>query len=345
MGDSVFMSSNRRYEITPQMEDYDKLEPNWTPLLMFFQKPNMEFKSVSTDKFGFRTTYKKNNFEKVKFENFKKKTNEAKGIILGGSTAFGVGSTHDKYTIPSLLNEFSDTVWFNFGGRAFSSTQEALLLLLNRPVELDHIVIFSGINNLTLSCLSNYNSSVYNSFYFQNKFDQSMFFDCNQIMGVKYSFLHFLKQINAKITNNRQKYIPKTKILDQEKYDNVLLAFKRDIDLLSLLSKDCNCKISFVFQPIATWIEKKLSKEEKELFEILDNHSAAHWKILSTYIKDKQQNYIEDVKNICESFNVPFIDLNSYKDFTREEWLFVDRAHLTDSGNKLVFKIILEELL
>ena len=51
------------------------------------------------------------------------------------------------------------------GGRAYNSTQELLLLNLHLKARPKHIVVFSGVNNLTLAYLCKETSQVYNSFF------------------------------------------------------------------------------------------------------------------------------------------------------------------------------------
>ena len=47
-----------RNKIVPQMIDYDKIGDRYVPYLMRFDNPDRKFKSVSTDKYGFRQTFK-----------------------------------------------------------------------------------------------------------------------------------------------------------------------------------------------------------------------------------------------------------------------------------------------
>lgn len=63
---------------------------------------------------------------------------------------------------------------FNFGGRAYNSTQELILLQLYPPQRLNHIVVLSGVNNALLTCLTKSNSPVFNSFFCQSEFREAL---------------------------------------------------------------------------------------------------------------------------------------------------------------------------
>jgi hypothetical protein len=126
------------------MRDYDELgmRQEWVPHLMYFHPRNVALKSVTTDEFGFRNTTGA-------------KPGAPTALLVGGSSVFGIGATSDAMTIPSLLNTATKYSWLNFGGRAFNSTQEAILVHLSNTKKIEGpIVVMSGANNLTRSLMS-----------------------------------------------------------------------------------------------------------------------------------------------------------------------------------------------
>ncbi len=117
------MTADRRYQLLPQMQVYDNLASPSAPYVMFTNDTNFRSSNCNTDEHGFRYTWSKEGWlDYGQFQN-KEDTN---GCFFGGSTIFGVGASHDCKTIPSMVNSQSDPTWFNFGNRAFNSTQEAL---------------------------------------------------------------------------------------------------------------------------------------------------------------------------------------------------------------------------
>ena len=132
----------RRYALLPQMRDYDRLQPE-----------GFRSNSCNTDAFGCRHTYRGE--EPLTFQAFTELPSP-KGVVVGGSAAFGVGASHDRATIPSLLSREGGMRWWNAGGRAFNSTQEVLWSLLHLP-RVDEVILLTGVNNLLAhQCSANF---------------------------------------------------------------------------------------------------------------------------------------------------------------------------------------------
>ena len=347
------------------MKEYDDLGQKWLPYLMFFHSPNYVSNIVNTDSKGFRFSYKNNELIKI-FKNREKEVS----LFIGGSTAFGVGSTSDRKTIPSILNEKTNDLWLNFGGRAYSSTQELMLFMFYRSCfkKIKKIVIFSGLNNLILYFLNSKYSEHFGSFFFQSKFDKAMK-TSNSTMSFKRNLLNyclkpflkkdfdhqkaslkdfanaflFAKSYKKKTTHKNSLF---TKINDHKKEKNkILYSLNRDIETWMFFAKSLNCEISYVLQPMANWISRKKSSEEKKIFAELDNSKNNNFRILAQYINiELYEWYKKQLEIVCSKNNLPFFDMNEQLSLenTNKKWLFVDRAHLTDIGNEVVSKILLE---
>ncbi len=314
----------QKYEIAPQMREYDNLGFQWLPGVMFFQKPNRRFASVSTDSHGFRHTISKDGKTFVRYEDFQAMSPESPtGLVIGGSVAFGVGATHNKYTLSSLLNEQTETTWFNFGGRAFSSTQEILLLMLHRPQNTQHLLVYGGMNNLVLSHLVHKTSPVYNCIFPQERFEQGM--EDNTPHGVKEA----LKQLSNEVL---KRYFPQTPppVLPPgpKQYSNIMQALERDILLLSDCSKAWNTRLYFALQPVPLWIDKKFTAQENQMMAF----GREKMESVQEYVAKKGTEYRKDMAQICQKHDVPFLDLNGCEEFATDEWLFLDSNHLTDLG-------------
>ena len=145
---------NVRYKLLPQLKCYDLLGSDWVPYLIFQQTKNFRSEILNTDSFGLRFNNKvdQNSKKTIFDENNSKK----KCVVVGASSAFGVGSTTDSNTIPSFLSAGSDYHYYNFGARAYNGFQELILYqsLINKIDELEKVIIFSGINEESDSNLS-----------------------------------------------------------------------------------------------------------------------------------------------------------------------------------------------
>lgn len=329
--------AQRRYALVPQMRDYDALEEKvWLPYLMTFQRPDCHTHSFTTDGFGFRRTLLQG--EPLTPSAYNAYA-QAKGALIGASTAFGVGASSDAWTLASLLTQKGPRVWFNFAGRAFNSTQELMAFLLHCPSQVDTVLIVSGINNLVLSCLSGRTSPIFNSFYAQSVFERGL--QRGETAGVWGALKFLAHEVSHRFSSNgvSQGGPP------QDHYENIAACMRRDLRLWSFLGKGMGFRVVFVFQPIATWIEKMLTQEEEELFSILDAiNPTGSWARVSEHLSSQRERYVRDVEEMCRVLGIRFLDLNRSPSFRDKRWLFVDRAHLTDEGYALAAQEIAREL-
>lgn len=337
------MSLKTRYEIAPQMADYDELgkRQQWVPYLMSFSPPDCAFASVTTDGLGFRTTVDREGKPiGTDILSSPQGATSRCSIVAGGSTAFGVGATQDAHTIPSVLNRTTDGLWLNFGGRTFNSTQELLLFLLHLPRKLDRVVIFSGANNIVLACLRNGSSPVYGAFYNQSLFERAMSNPPEEYIGIRRATRQLFKEAgrHVRMTSTDGE---RTEVSLEGCYQDILACFQRDLRAFKVLTDGVGARLYFALQPMATWIDKALSPEEQRMFDILDDLHP--WRVLAKGIRDVRGRYFEDVARICTEENVPFHNLNLDPAFRDAAWLFVDRVHLTDRGYALAAEIMKKE--
>ena len=327
-----------RYEIAPQMKEYDKISPEWVPYLMFFHAPNYSSRVLNTDSRGFRFSY---DGEK-RIGGFESLTEETKCLFVGGSTAFGIGATSDRNTIPSILNSKTKNTWLNFGARAFSSTQELLLFLFyyKKVSKIKKVIIFSGLNNLAIHYLSGQYPKDLGQFFFYNKYKEAM---------EEADKTRKRKAVEAvlKLAVPRN-FLKKKKINTSKIRNSILEILDRDISTWSLFAGSLGIELHYVLQPVASWIDKKPSTEEKLLFDALDNFPQNVWKVINKMIGREQYDWLfAGIRHICESNKVHFFDMNeavSRKNL-HDEWMYVDRAHFTDLGNAIVADILIEEVL
>ncbi|MFZ8892576.1 MAG: SGNH/GDSL hydrolase family protein [Ilumatobacteraceae bacterium] len=323
----------RRNLIVPQMRDYDELgmRQEWVPHLMYFHPRNVALKSVTTDEFGFRNTTGA-------------KPGAPTALLVGGSSVFGIGATSDAMTIPSLLNVATKYNWLNFGGRAFNSTQEAILVHLSNTKKIEGpIVVMSGANNLTRSLMSGSFSKMFGAFFHQGLFESQMRSAAvgnralarQLIAGLRERFVFGKKQHSQDASNPSHS---KT-----ASYDAMLTVFERDCEYFQMLAKQNSTSASFVMQPFAPWIQKSLTTQETELFKLLDQEAEGFSRVLSELAERKQQ-YTQDLQAICARTGMKFVDLNTASELQKPEWLFVDRVHLTDAGYSVVAKLLVRDL-
>ena len=132
-------SRTTMYKLAPQMRIYDNFSHEWKPFIMYSNKTNLRTKVVNTDNLGLRFNSLNNNNLISIFD--QKNTNQKFGLIVGSSTAFGLGCSEDDQTISSKLSKLTGTLFFNLGVSAFSGFQEVILhqSLINKVSKAKHI--------------------------------------------------------------------------------------------------------------------------------------------------------------------------------------------------------------
>ncbi len=353
-----------RYQLAPQMRIYDQLQQVWLPYLMFSQMPNFQSEVVSTDVRGLRISPQYDNVNHIS-------PNTPINFLTGGSTAFGVGASSDKNTISAILSNNLQNYWLNYGGRAYSSTQELMSFLFysNYWKNIKNVVIFSGVNNMVLYYISRYYPELLGSFYFSNFYYEKM----NDLKR-KNSFVKFLRTaaktllkpfypeldyenisiqtlfeiLMGNVELGKQNQIQKNHGIIHRKDINMFYEVtERDLLLWRSFGKAHNFKVHFVLQPFFNWTTKEPSIEEKKLFEALDKSQQQHWQTIKNYIDNPMayKEYKDRLQTICQSFDISFLDTNTFFDASlNNSFLFVDRVHLNDAGNELIADIITKNL-
>ena len=355
-----------RHSITPQMADYDRIGQVWVPYLMYFHSPNFRSGSLNTDSLGFRISHK----GKKELSDFKDLSQADVSLVIGGSFSFGVGASSDRHTVPSLLNGMTDDTWINFGGRAYSSTQELLLFLTYRSYipRLKRIVLLSGVNNIILHYLSTNTRDEIGTFFFWNTFDKKMnvkplsvkrkilktflypFYgprlDYDNISKDELANILYRDRADTKGVRRPERVTKDAGGAGNE--EKILSVIKRDMYNWKMIRDALDVQLIYVLQPFANWIDKVRSAEENLLFEELDSYPGNQWKILKENMdKEKYAWFTRKMKEISHECGMPYYDMNQA--FNRMDidktWLFVDRAHFTDEGYKLTAEILNKEVL
>ncbi|AKT38409.1 hypothetical protein [Chondromyces crocatus] len=335
-----------RDELTPQMKEYDRAGRVWVPYLNYFHRPNHRSPVVNTDSRGFRFVVGKDGRT---FSEFEREPGERVRALVGGSTVFGVGATGDAATLPSLLSQRGPARWLNFGGRAFSSTQELMLFLFHARSlgALEKVTLLSGVNNLLLFYLSRDYAKDYGSFFSATEVRRAFAGDAPS--PAKSGVIGRLKSIaggrRAKVEAPEPEIVLPIVDHDAQKTD-LLHAIERDLSTWKLLSGALQFELCYVLQPLAGWVRKKPSPEETRLFADLDDQQGEAWRQILREKMDLAQYawFSKSLADICRTQEIPFLDMNATLSALDLDgrWIFVDRVHLTDEGNEVLTQALVE---
>lgn len=326
----------RRNAIVPQMRDYDALgeRQRWVPHLMYFHPAQATYPSVTTDARGLRTVVGAD-------------PDRPTALLVGGSTAFGIGATSDAASVASRLSATTRWSWRNYGGRALNSTQEAVLTHLMGTDDLaGPIVLLSGLNNLVRACMPGAFDPTYGAFFQQSHFERQMRVAA---VGTRALARMLVRGLAAKAGIGRGPWesdaaAPRELAAHASaNYDPMLHVLRRDLEYFAMVAAARRTSCTFVLQPYAPWIAKALDPRERELFALLDEEGADFTPVAAEVTR-RGDAYRRDVARICADAGVAFVDANAGPAFAGPDWLFVDRLHLTDAGQDAAARLIASAL-
>lgn len=332
--------------LTPQHQEYakfnDPAEMRYLPYLMNFHRANYRSPVINTDRAGFRISHGPDGV-----------TASAAGhippgpvrVISGSSTVMGIGATSDATTLASLLwsRHAPSTPWLNFGGRCYNSTQELLLFMLYRHLlpEIDEIVIFSGMNDLTVCRWPEWQQGDHGAFFFCGEYFEKM----EELRAA---------HRKAKGRGWRSTTRPTIATHDDARRDiPTVIESAADLTLRHLdtwqLLAGPGTRVSYVLQPMSLWMREARAPQEQLLFDEIDRISTlGTWEALYGDVSTPEvsQAFSEKVRVGCEKRSIPYYDLNPVVAAATapDEWLFVDRTHYTDKGSDIVAGILADTL-
>jgi len=298
-----------RAELTPQMEHYTFLLED-QPYIGFFQYGNEHKPAFNTDNHGFRIS--RGPAGELASVASERRPGPVR-LLAGSSTVFGVGATSDAGTMPSRLwaRYAPRQPWLNFAGQSHNSAQELVLFALFAHLvpEVEEIVLFSGINNLVLSRLPA-----------EKQGRHGAFFECGP--------------------GNGDQTVPTA----AERIAHAAELTLRHLKAVHLLARALDASLTFVLQPLASWVREEPAPQEKLLFEELDqisNFPRLHNDIAPMHVG---KQYARELQDGCDEIGIRFLDMNAVlADAAKpDEWLFVDRVHCVDRGYDLIARLLAE---
>lgn len=323
----------QRYRRVPQMRSYDNLGSVWHPYIMYFHTPNYSTSHVTTDNFGFRHSV----FNGTKLSPINPPSSSSVSLVVGASTAFGIGAEDDTGTIASHLAELTAEPWLNLGGRAYAAFQEFALYahFASRLPKVKTVLIVSGFNNLFLAQRSLPFELPLGAFYFQQAFEQ----------GMQSATSGRFKRLVEIIRPNRSTPVPSRRSANEV----IRLATEttcQSLELWKSVLAPAGARIIFALQPTAFWSDHKPSGAEAELFSLLERIDPNLGDAFMRLDKSLYIGYRDSLQARLAELGVDFIDLNAElpRHGVTEELTYVDRVHFTSSGYRRIAKALQQSL-
>jgi len=341
----------KRYQLTPQMRHYDEFNDprnrRYLPYCMYFNQVNFASSSINTDRSGFRISTGPDGSRASAGDNIPRGPLR---LVVGGSTALGLGSTSDSSTLPSLLwtRHAPSRPWLNFAAWSFNPVQELLLFTLYRHAlaEISDIVIMSGLNAVLLARLPAWQQGDHGAFFFCGEYFQKM----EELRAMHRRTRWAVRRHPARGSGRT---VATADDIRRDPATVLAAAADTTIRQFALWRRIAgpDTRISFALQPMAPWMRHVPCAEERQLFEEYDEDrfpdeggwAAAHREVVTP---EFGRDFAAALQAGCEREGVRFVDLNPVVRALSSpgDWIFVDRAHFTDLGSDLVARALAKEL-
>jgi hypothetical protein len=347
------------YRLTPQIQEYDEfmyMGVRWLPYTMFFHMENYKSSVINTDEFGFR------------FSDFDGQTISVArlpecgpiNLIVGGSTTLGTGATNDGATLASRLAKHTGQPWLNLGGRGYNAVQELLMFMMHqhRFPQINNVVVYSGINTLTLEGLPDELANEHGRYYYS------------------YEYQHYMEQYNEDLKRRSRSYAsdltgtkggrlarlwdslkPKDNPADiiitdehtdtAERVQRAAWVVSNALKQWKLLLGNRSAKLSFVLQPMSYWTREHLTDEEADVFHAIDSCPNNFWRLFGNILsKEVYPAFAGAIAAVCDQQWIPFFDSNQMMQRSPilNESLFVDRVHFNDKGYDEAARLLAAQL-
>lgn len=266
-------------------------------------------------------------------------------LLVGGSTALGLGASSDEHTVASCLSMLTGEIWLSLAGCGLNATQELMTFLTHqhRFGEVGHVVLLSGLNTLAHEGLSEILAGDRNPLASNplNGFHEGV---QRSEQARRESLWQRLGQALAPRRGPRPLAIERLSSPDK-RLIRAADSIGRTLRQWDRLIADTDTTLTFILQPLLPWCRESLSQAEQTMLAGLDDKPADFDQLLSG-VHDSQMHtaFFRRIKSQADP--VPCYDMNSMLSSSPvfHENLFVDRLHFNDLGNNALAKVITAKL-
>ncbi|NIE73157.1 hypothetical protein F3J45_01585 [Pantoea sp. Ap-967] len=269
-------------------------------------------------------------------------------LLVGGSTALGIGASCDEHSVASHLSALTGEVWLSLAGCGLNASQELLLFLTHqhRLGEVGHVVLLSGLNTLAHEALGEVlagppdpqQARAYQAYL--NSFNEGM-----PALGPA-PRPSLWQRLGQALAPRRPPPAPAWQLSAPEKRlvraaDNIGRTLRQWERLLA----DSHATLTFILQPLLPWCRETLPAGEQAMLAALEQQPSNFDRLLEgAFDSQLHMAFFRRIKHQADP--VPCYDMNSMLSsspvFASD--LFIDRLHLNDLGNNALAKVITAKL-
>ncbi|HDS1755525.1 hypothetical protein [Pseudomonas sp. M5] len=269
-------------------------------------------------------------------------------LLVGGSTALGIGASSDENTVASHLSMLTGEVWLSLAGCGLNASQELLLFLTHqhRFGEVGHVVVLSGINTLAHEGLGEVlggpHAALHAKAYQQylNSFNEGML----PTGPARRDSLW--QRLGQALAPRRPTPVPAWPLsAPQKRLAHAADSIGRTLRQWERMLADSHATLTFILQPLLPWCRETLPAGERAMLSALEQQPTNFDRLLEgAFDSQLHMAFFRRIKSQADP--VPCYDMNSMLSsspvFGAE--LFIDRLHLNDLGNNALAKVITAKL-
>jgi len=116
----------------------------------------------------------------------------------------------------------------------------------------------------------------------------------------------------------------------------------RHLETWQVFAAAIGARLTFVLQPLATWVRDRPAPQERRLFEELDSIASFGQVYGDIASGEAGRQYAKALRLRCQPIGVRFFDFAPAlaEAVGPTDWLFVDRIHFTDEGHDLAARVL-----
>ncbi|MBC3480415.1 MULTISPECIES: hypothetical protein [Pseudomonas] len=269
-------------------------------------------------------------------------------LLVGGSTALGIGASCDEHTVASHLSMLTGEVWLNLAGCGLNAGQELLMFLTHqhRLGQLGHVVVLSGLNTLAHEALGEVLASPHDPLHATALRDTLNSYSDGMPPAVAPRPQSLWRRLGQALTT-RPPVAPVARPLSppDKRLARAADTIGRTLRQWERLLADSHATLTFILQPLLPWCRETLPEGEQAMLTALEQQPANFDRLLDgVFDSQLHMAFFRRIKSQADP--VPCYDMNSMLSsspvFGAD--LFVDRLHLNDLGNNALAKVITAKL-
>jgi len=331
----------------PLQQDYQRflvLGSRRAPHTLYMHERSYRSGTINTDNHGMRYSHCAEKRCSVTEHGGVKRVN----LLVGGSTALGIGASSDKHTIASYLSALTGEVWLSLAGCGLNATQELLMFLTHqhRFPQVGHVVVLSGLNTLAHEALGEVLAAGH---------DQGHTLAYQDLLNSFNEGVHtaqtprgesLWRRLGQALAPRRQPVAPTWTLSPPDKrLARAADTIGRSLRQWDRLLADGHATLTFILQPLLPWCRETIPTGEQLMLEGLQRQPTNFDRLLADVFDSQLHTaFFRRIKQQAEE--VACYDMNCMLSSCTafEETLFVDRLHFNDMGNNALAKVITAKL-